>query len=172
MTNTCAEHYKHHLAPIYVWMAGGVEAALQAGEAEIGALNLPAAQGADVLDLGAGFGMHAIPLARRGARVIAIDSSAELLHTLDESRDSLPVRTVNDDVLAFESHITEAPSAILCMGDTITHLPEFGAVEGLIEKVARALRPGGRLLSRSVITLCRSWRSSVLSPSGATRPAF
>lgn len=143
MTKTCAEHYEHLLAPVYVWMAGGVEAALQAGEAEIEALNLPSSPGAQVLDLGAGFGMHAIPLARRGARVTAIDSSAELLRTLDEIRGDLPVRTVNGDLLAFERHIAEAPSAILCMGDTLTHLPESGAVETLIERAARALQPGG-----------------------------
>ena len=66
--STVAEHYAKHLGPIYLWMAGGPEAALQAGGAEIAALNLPLAEGAAVCDLGAGFGMHAIPLARRGAR--------------------------------------------------------------------------------------------------------
>jgi len=25
--STAAEHYEHHLGPIYVWMAGGAEAA-------------------------------------------------------------------------------------------------------------------------------------------------
>jgi hypothetical protein len=32
---------------------------------------------------------------------------------------------------------------MLCMGDTITHLPERGAVESLIERAASALLPGG-----------------------------
>ncbi len=32
---TTAQHYEHHLAPIYVWMASGAESALQAGSAEI-----------------------------------------------------------------------------------------------------------------------------------------
>ena len=75
---TVTEHYANHLAPIYLWMAGGPEAALQAGTAEIEALNLPLTDGAAVLDLGAGFGMHAIPLARRGARVTAIGSQRRL----------------------------------------------------------------------------------------------
>jgi 2-polyprenyl-3-methyl-5-hydroxy-6-metoxy-1,4-benzoquinol methylase len=144
--STAAEHYERHLGPIYVWMAGGAEAALQAGSAEIEALNLPVARGDVVLDLGAGFGMHAIPLARRGARVTAIDSSAELLHTLTELRGDLPIQPVNDDLLRFQNHIAEAPSAILCMGDTITHLPNFGDVEKLVERVSAALAPGGMLV--------------------------
>jgi SAM-dependent methyltransferase len=137
------EHYARHLAPVYVWMAGGAEAALQAGAAEIEALNLPLAPGAIVIDLGAGFGMHAIPLARRGARVIAIDTSAELLQTLTELGGDLPITALNDDLLAFPSHIAAAPSAILCMGDTITHLPGIGAVERLIESAAASLLHGG-----------------------------
>lgn len=140
---TVTEHYATHLGPIYVWMAGGPEAALQAGAAEVEALNLPTAPGAVVLDLGAGFGMHAIPLARRGARVTAIDTSAELLHALTELGANLPVEAVNDDLLAFPRHITEAPSAILCMGDTITHLSEIGAVESLVASASVALPPGG-----------------------------
>jgi SAM-dependent methyltransferase len=142
MTNV-TEHYASHLAPIYLWMAGGSEAALRAGAAEIEQLNLPLAGGATVVDLGAGFGMHAIPLARKGVRVIAIDTSAELLRTLEELAGNLPVRAVEADLLAFAGHITEKPAAILCMGDTITHLPDRGAVDALIERAAAALSPGG-----------------------------
>jgi len=138
-----AEHYAHHLGPIYVWMAGGPEAALKAGTAEIEALNLPLTARAVVLDLGAGFGMHSIPLARRGARVTAIDTSAELLRALAQLAGSLSIQVVNDDLLAFQSHITEKPSAMLCMGDTITHLPDRGAVESLIEKASAELPSGG-----------------------------
>jgi 2-polyprenyl-3-methyl-5-hydroxy-6-metoxy-1,4-benzoquinol methylase len=141
--STTAEHYERHLGPIYVWMAGGAEAALAAGSAEIEALNLPVARGAVVLDLGAGFGMHAIPLARRGARVTAIDSSVELLRTLAGLSGDLPVQAVNDDLLDFQRHVAEPPSAILCMGDTITHLPDMGAVETLIERTSSELPSGG-----------------------------
>lgn len=140
---TVSEHYAKHLGPVYVWMVGGSDAALQAGTAEIEALNLPLAQGAVVLDLGAGFGMHSIALARRGARVTAIDTSVELLRELSELGGNLPIRAINDDLLAFQRYIAEAPSAILCMGDTITHLSERSAVESLFERASVELPPGG-----------------------------
>jgi SAM-dependent methyltransferase len=140
---TVAEHYANHLGPIYAWMAGGVEAACQAGAAEIEALNLPLGDGAVVLDLGAGFGKHAIALARRGARVTAIDSSVELLRLLADLARDLPIRAVHDDLLQFRNHVADTPSAILCLGDTITHLPGRGAVERLIEQASVALARGG-----------------------------
>ena len=70
-----AEHYEQHLGPIYVWMAGGVEAALKTGSDDIEALDLAPVGDAVAVDLGAGFGMHAIPLARRGYRVVAAVNS-------------------------------------------------------------------------------------------------
>jgi hypothetical protein len=35
---TVAEHYRTHLAPVYAWMAGGVDAAVARGESEIAAI--------------------------------------------------------------------------------------------------------------------------------------
>lgn len=145
--STVAEHYQRLLGPIYVWMAGGTEAALQAGSQEIEALNLPVARGAMVLDLGAGFGAHSIPLARKGARVTAIDTSVELLNTLAGLRGELPIRIINDDLLSFGSHTAESPAAILCMGDTIVHLPDFGSVECLVERASGQLAPGGMFVA-------------------------
>ena len=94
-----AEHYERVLSPVYAWMAGGAESALAAGKSEIDALALELPAGALVVDLGAGFGMHAIPLARAGARVIAIDSSAQLLEELERLAGDLAITTVRDDLL-------------------------------------------------------------------------
>lgn len=140
---TPTEHYEHHLGPVYLWMAGGPHAALQAGREELQALDLPRAPGSRVVDLGAGFGMHAIPMAQAGASVVAVDASAVMLRTLEALRDGAPVRVVCDDLLAFARHLTEAPDTILCMGDTLTHLADAGAVASLVERAASALQPGG-----------------------------
>lgn len=63
---TVTNHYEAHLAPVYLWMSGGVDTAYARGDAEIAALLPELAPGATAVDLGAGFGMHAIPLGRRG----------------------------------------------------------------------------------------------------------
>ena len=143
---TVAEHYEQVLSPVYAWMAGGAEAALAAGFAEIEDLQLELLTGALVVDLGAGFGTHAIPLARLGARVVAVDSSAELLGELTRLAGPLAIRTVQDDLLSFRPHLTEKPSAIFCMGDTLTHLPEHTHVDFLVQEVAESLAPGGRFV--------------------------
>jgi SAM-dependent methyltransferase len=50
----------------------------------------------DVLDLGCGQGRHALWLARRGRRVVAVDPSPVAIRTVDEvaARESLPITTV------------------------------------------------------------------------------
>lgn len=139
-----SDHYASHLAPIYAWMCGGVEAALARGDAELDALGLVPRTTRCALDLGAGFGMHCIPLARRGFEVLAIDSSAELLRqlrTLDPANGQ--VRAVHGDIANFREHLAGAPEAVLCMGDTLTHLSDARAVESLFADVAAAIAPRG-----------------------------
>ncbi len=140
-------HYANHLAPIYLWMVGGFEAAVARGDLEIAEVLPDLAPGQRVVDLGAGFGMHTIPLARRGCAVLAIDSSPLLLDELRRRAGTLPIRTIEDDLLAFADHLEDRPDLILCMGDTLTHLPDFASLERLFAEAARVLEPGGRFIS-------------------------
>jgi 2-polyprenyl-3-methyl-5-hydroxy-6-metoxy-1,4-benzoquinol methylase len=143
MTITVADHYEKHLGPIYTWMVGGADAAISRSVAELDALPLPSKAGGTAVDLGAGFGMHAIPLARRGFSVVAIDTYDPLLEELVSRKGSLPIRTVNADLLAFRTHIAAPIDVIMCMGDTLTHLPNHSSVESLFRDVAASLVPGG-----------------------------
>lgn len=70
--------------------------------------------GSTAVDLGAGFGLHAIPLARRGFSVVAIDSYQPLLQELDERAGTLPIRTVNTDLLGFRAHLNAPAALIVC----------------------------------------------------------
>ena len=140
------DHYAQHLGPVYTWMAGGLQSALERGAGEIDALDLPPTAGATAVDLGAGFGMHAIPLARRGYTVVAIDSCAPLLDDLRRQSSGLNVEVIDGDMLAFGRYLNSRPRLILCMGDTLTHLPDKPAVSRLIADAAAALTAGGHLV--------------------------
>lgn len=142
--NSVRSHYESFLAPVYPWMAGGAEAAFGRGETELEFLRLTPTRGSAVaVDLGAGFGMHSIPLARRGFGVVAVDSSAALLAELRVHAGALPIRIVEADLLDFPQHVAGPADVILCMGDTLTHLESRQAIESLFAQVAAALVPGG-----------------------------
>lgn len=66
------EHYESLLAPIYVWMAGGMDAAITRGRAEVDVVCPRPSISKWAVDLGAGFGIHAIPLADIGYSVLAL----------------------------------------------------------------------------------------------------
>jgi Methyltransferase domain len=141
------DHYKTHLAPVYAWMAGGLEAAIARGETEIDAVLPNLSTGCSAVDLGAGFGMHAIPLARRGCTVLAIDTSSLLLEQLERQGAALPVTTVEDDLLSFQRHMNGNADAILCMGDTLTHLTDSSAALKLFAFAGESLSMGGKFVT-------------------------
>lgn len=145
--STVSDHYSELLAPIYLWMVGGPEAALSQGAAELSALKVPPSNGAHALDLGAGFGMHTIPLARLGYAVTAIDSSAELLSQLRQLAGGLNIHTVESDLLTFSEWPSDRPEWVLCMGDTLTHLSSVDDVEHLCFRIADSLAPDGRFVT-------------------------
>jgi SAM-dependent methyltransferase len=140
------EHYEHHLAPIYLWLSGGMNAALARGQLEVAAACPRPAEGQMAVDLGAGFGMHAIPLAAIGYSVLAIDSSGTLLDAMRSHAGARSIRIVRDDLLSFRRHLQVPAALILCMGDTLTHLADKKSVEDLFAEVAEALADGGTFI--------------------------
>jgi len=140
---TVNEHYETHLGPLYSWMAGGVDASIDRAASELDELAVKGGLGDVAVDLGCGFGMYAIPLARRGFSVLAIDSCAALLGQLQSARGALPVRTVQGDLLEFRRHLSAPAALVMCMGDTITHLGDVLSVARLINEVAHSLTPNG-----------------------------
>lgn len=141
------QHYESHLAPVYVWMAGGIEAAIARGQAEVESVCARPNENHVAIDLGAGFGMHAIPLANLGYSVVAIDSSTVLLDVLKDQIGARAIRIISDDLMSFRRHV-EAPAAtILCMGDTLAHLSSRQAVEALFAEVSEALESGATFVA-------------------------
>ena len=114
-------------------------------EAEFISTALTATPGAEILDVGCGYGRHAIELVQRGFNVTGLDLSLPLLiRAADEAqRRSLSVNFVHADMreMAFEKQFDGAYSMLTSFGyfDEETNLR-------VAERIGRALKPGGRLL--------------------------
>ena len=145
MNTEVQKHYDTHLAPIYVWMVGDVAAALQRNRDFFATAGLKPGSCGIAVDLGCGFGLQSIPLAELGHEVVALDLSAELLADLRARTGALPVRAIQDDLLNFPRHLPAPAEVIVCMGDTLTHLPSLAAVNELLRLATTNLAVGGLL---------------------------
>jgi SAM-dependent methyltransferase len=160
---TAARHGDGHLARVYIWMAGGAKTALDPGTIEVESLGLPHARSDQLIDLGAGFGKHAIPLAERDAPVLAVDASAELVASLRTLAGDLPIGGSGGDLRAFACHLEEPADAGPRMGDAVLHLPTVDDIGGLVGDASSMLAPGG--------TLTFSFRDQPARRSGTDRAA-
>jgi 2-polyprenyl-3-methyl-5-hydroxy-6-metoxy-1,4-benzoquinol methylase len=141
--SSVTEHYESHLAPIYLWMVGGIDAAIARGQAEMDSLGLRSLKSAQAIDLGAGFGMHSIPLANLGYSVLALDSSETLLEVLRGHPGARAIRALREDLTLFKRFVKSPVALVVCMGDTLTHLADRRSVEQLFADVADCLEAGG-----------------------------
>ena len=107
--------------------------------------SLSAEKGARVLDVGCGYGRHAIELVQRGLGVTGLDLSLPLLiRAADEAQKrALSVNFVHSDMrgLAFDREFDSA----YCMLTSFGYFDEETNAK-VAEGLARALKPGGRLL--------------------------
>lgn len=143
---TVKDHYDRFLGSVYSWILGDFGNARGKNAAFFQSLGLVPANAATAVDLGCGPGCQSIPLAELGFDVLAIDFCEELLGELRQRASGLPVRAVCDDILNFRCHLTEPAELIVCMGDTLVHLPNEEAVDALIRDVSESLRPGGKFI--------------------------
>lgn len=139
-------HYDQFLAPLYTWIAGGFNSAVELGQSQLAELNLSSQKGQWAVDLGAGFGMHSIPLAGLGFNVLAVDQCGLLLKKLKAETGALPITCVEDDLMGFEGYLQRKASLIICMNDTLTHLATTEAVKKLIQSVRNQLSEKGRFI--------------------------
>lgn len=141
------EHYDRHLGPVYSWMAGDF-AALKARSAELfDRLGLDPGPAGRAVDLGAGHGAQSVALAERGFQVIAIDFCRPLLDELRHNARGLSITPIEGDLLDLERHVVPPVDVVVCMGDTLPHLPTIDDVERLARQSAAVLVPGGTFVA-------------------------
>ena len=146
MSDEVILHYESLLAANYTWMTGvpfEVKVAEQRNLLEHLLGDLP--RSGLAVDLGSGPGFQSIALADLGfAPVLAIDTSQTLLDELEQHRGGQAIQTALADLRNFSAHLGgQKASAIVCMGDTLTHLPNLDSVAALFKDAYAALEPGG-----------------------------
>ncbi|MGP3989103.1 class I SAM-dependent methyltransferase [Streptomyces sp. 3N207] len=149
-------HYASLLAPHYTWMLGGdLEAAVSAQLDLLRGLGLPREQpgaGSFAIDLGAGPGPGALALARLGfTDVAAVDTSEELLDELVRhaaETGAAAVRPVRDDIRSYPRTVASGSvEVVLCLGDTLPHLPHRSDVLALLVEISGVLAQGGSFVA-------------------------
>lgn len=112
--------------------------------AELDPARRPGAGPADVLDLGGGTGVSAVPLARLGHRVTVVDTSADALATLRRRAADAGVDAL---VTAVQGEVERPPAAVVEGGyDLVLCHSLLEVVDDPAETlatVAHAVRPGG-----------------------------
>jgi SAM-dependent methyltransferase len=148
---TGVDHYDRLLAEHYTWMLGGHVHEVAARQAELLAeLGLAGTEDDTAVDLGCGSGAQTLALIRLGfSPVIAVDTSRRLLdELLSYVGDTEAVRPMHGDIRTVLPEAAEpgTVAAVVCMGDTLPHLPSKADVPVLLGHICRALVPGGHFV--------------------------
>lgn len=101
---------------------------------------------ARIVDFGAGTGRLALPLAKAGYSVMAIDPCAEMLAVLSSKAENerLAIQTV---CCRMQDEFQSPPFDLaLCVFTVLLYLLDEVALNAAFQTAAAALRPGGRLL--------------------------
>lgn len=109
---------------------------------------LAAAAGGPVLELGCGTGRVALHLARRGHRVVGLDSDPVLLRALAERGAGLDLAPLHADARDFS--LSEPAALAIAPMQVLQLLPGRADRLACLRAVAAALRPGGRLAAAIV----------------------
>jgi 2-polyprenyl-3-methyl-5-hydroxy-6-metoxy-1,4-benzoquinol methylase len=144
---TVEEHYGRLLADVYSWMYGGWDSALARYTEFFAARGLAPQASKRAIDLGAGCGFQAIPLARLGYAVTAIDLDRKLLTELRAHARGADIEIVCADIMNFRRHAPPTAELVVCMVDTLLHLESQENVARLANDVFATLEPGGTFIA-------------------------
>jgi SAM-dependent methyltransferase len=102
-------------------------------------------KGSRVLDLGCGHGVHAVELASRSYQVVGVDVSSTMLTLAKDYnlKRGTSVSFIQGDMR--ELNLEEVFDGIFCWSTTFGYFDDQRNVD-VLERVARALRPGGRFV--------------------------
>ena len=101
-----------------------------------------------VLDIGAGTGRNAVPLARLGHPTDALEIVPALCDQMRQTLASevLPMRVIEADFLADDPSLEQARYRLAVLSEVVTHFRDVEQLRDAFSKLSDALAPGGVLL--------------------------
>jgi SAM-dependent methyltransferase len=146
MNSNVKAHYNALLEENYTWISGGWGEQVQKNRKFFSSHAITPHDNRVAIDLGAGCGFQSVPLAKLGFSVTAVDFSLPLLEELSIHAGDLPVETIQSDIRHFSLWAGRHPALVVCMGDTLTHLPTLTEADDIVRQCFKELDPGGRLV--------------------------
>ena len=145
-------HTFFHGLPQVAWKAAQTEEQTQL-ELELLVETLDFGPDDRLLDVFCGYGRHALPLARMGARLTGVDISDEYIAELAAKADAekLSLIAIQGDFLTIPiAELTPGPlfDAAYCLGNSFSFFPRPDML-AFLKHVASVLKPGGRFLAHS-----------------------
>jgi 2-polyprenyl-3-methyl-5-hydroxy-6-metoxy-1,4-benzoquinol methylase len=134
-----------------VW-SGRVASWDQHGSAGLAAVTMAVLEAADVepdaqvVDLGCGTGQISLPLATRGARVLAVDVSPAMVRRLESQARGHGAESLDGLVMPIEELVLPARSVDLVVSSYALHHLRDADKARLVSAAFSWLRPGGRLM--------------------------
>jgi glycine/sarcosine N-methyltransferase len=129
---------------------------------------------ATAIDAGSGTGFHAFLLAGLGVKVTAVDLSTEMLNRLEQAAAAgkTDITTVQSDLRELSSRLSGTFDALVCMGNTLAHIPDRAALDQTLRGFAARVKSGGvvliQLLNYAKILARRERIQSVREDQGNT----
>lgn len=116
------------------------------GEAQADEVVSLVPEGARVIDFGAGDGRLSIPMYRAGLKVLAVDSSPEmLLRIIEQEPNIATLRSDGEDLAQYVSSTLDKADAVVCRAVLIHH--SHKDVTRLVAHFAQVVKPGGLLIA-------------------------
>lgn len=148
-------HDFFHGLPQDAWKAAQSDEQTQS-ELELLVETLSFGPGDRLLDVFCGYGRHALPLARLGARVTGVDIAEAYTDELRANAGKLPLTVITGDFMAVDVPGTDLSGtsmlggfdAAYCLGNSFSFFPRSDMV-AFLSRIAGALRSGGRFLAHS-----------------------
>jgi SAM-dependent methyltransferase len=143
-------HNFFHGLPQDAWKAAQTDEQTQL-DLELLVETLEFGPGDRLLDVFCGYGRHALPLARLGARVTGVDISEEYIAELEAATEKLPLMAVQGDFMQL-TNIDLAVDTLFdagyCLGNSFSFFPRPDMLV-FLKRIAALLKPGGRFLAQS-----------------------